>query len=502
MCAGLRPDDPVFFCRFQVPARTIAMMDGVASRYDAVVVGAGPNGLAAAVVLAEAGRSVLVLEGESTIGGGCRTAEVTLPGFRHDICSAIHPMGLVSPLFRRLPLAAHGLKWVHSKVPLAHPFDDGTAAVLHRSLSVTVDEMGEDGRAWAALMRPFLLDAEGFFDDILRPVRIPRHPLRLARFGLLGLQSCASLVRRRFRGGRAAALFAGCAAHSFLALDAPGSASFGLVLALAGHATDWPCAEGGSQRIVDSLAAHVVSLGGRIEVGRRVASLRDLPPSRAVLFDLAPRALAEIAADALPPRFLRQLRAFRHGPGVFKVDWALSAPIPWTAEACRRAATVHLGGTFDEIAASERAAVSGRISERPFVLVAQQSLFDPSRAPSGRHTGWAYCHVPHGANVDMTERIEAQIERFAPGFRDTILARRTMGPADIEAHNPNMIGGDIGGGANDLSQFLFRPTRRWDAYSTPNPRLFLCSSSTPPGGGVHGMCGYWAAQSALSRVLA
>jgi phytoene dehydrogenase-like protein len=473
----------------------------VPSSYDAVVVGAGPNGLAAAIVLAEQGKSVLLLEANATIGGGCRTEQVTLPGFHHDVCAAIHPMGIVSPLLKRLPLARFGLRWVQAPAPLAHPFDDGTAAVLHRSLTATAATLGVDGEAWQNAMQSHLHNADALFAEVLRPVRIPRHPLRMARFGVSALRSCEAYVSSHFQGPRARALFAGCAAHSFLALDAPASASFGLVLALVGHATDWPCAEGGSQKIVDSMAEYFRSLGGHIEVGHRVRSLADIPSSHAVLFDLMPRAVSAIAGDALSTSFRRQLERFRQGPGVFKVDWALSGPIPWRAPECQRAATVHVGGTFEELAASEDAAVHGRVIDRPFVLVAQQSSFDPTRAPEGRHTGWAYCHVPHGCTVDMTERIEAQIERFAPGFRELILARRSMSPADVEAHNSNMVGGDIGGGANDLTQFLFRPTRRWDPYSTPNPRLFICSSSTPPGGGVHGMCGYWAAQSALRRRL-
>ncbi len=451
--------------------------------------------------MAEAGRSVLVLEAQDTVGGGCRTAEITLPGFHHDICAAIHPMGIVSPLLRRLALHDHGLSWIQSPAALAHPFDDGSAAVLHRTLEATGETLEQDGNAWANLMRPFLRRPELFFSEILKPVRIPRNPFTMARFGLVGLRSCASVVRSHFRGPKARALFAGCAAHSFIELEAAASASFGLVLALVGHATDWPVAKGGAQRIVDALAGYLTSLGGQIEVGHQVRALRDVPQSRAVLFDVPPRALDRIAGEALPYGYRRQLRAFRHGPGVFKIDWALRGPIPWKAAACHQAATVHLGATFEEISESENAAVNGRIAERPFVLVAQQSLFDPSRAPAGQHTGWAYCHVPNGTAVDMTERIERQIERFAPGFKDVILARRTMAPADIEAHNANMVGGDIGGGANNLGQFLFRPTRRWNPYTTPNARLFLCSSSTPPGGGVHGMCGYWAAQSALRGAL-
>jgi phytoene dehydrogenase-like protein len=473
----------------------------VQSSYDAVVVGAGPNGLATAVVLAEAGKSVLVLEANESIGGGCRTEEVTLPGFHHDICAAIHPMGIVSPLLRRLPLEKFGLKWVQAPAPLAHPFDDGTAAVLHRSLTSTGETLDEDAHAWRRLMDPFLRNSDALFDELLKPVRIPRRPFRMARFGALGLRSCVGLARSRFRGGKARALFAGCAAHSFLALDAPGSASFGLVLALVGHATDWPCAERGSQAIVQSLAGYLRSMGGDIETNRPVRSLSDVPASRAVLFDLSPHRLEEIAGEQLPAGFREQLRRFRRGPGVFKIDWALSGAIPWRASECARAATVHVAGTFEQLVASEEAVTNGRVTDVPFVLVAQQSMFDPSRAPHGKHTGWAYCHVPNGWTEDMTDRIERQIERFAPGFRDTILARRTMSPADIEAHNANMSGGDIGGGANDLSQFFFRPTRRWNPYTTPNPRLFICSSSTPPGGGVHGMCGYWAARAALDTVL-
>jgi phytoene dehydrogenase-like protein len=444
---------------------------------------------------------VLVLERNGIIGGGCRTAELTLPGFHHDICAAIHPLGLLSPLLRRLPLDRFGLTWVRPPAALAHPFDDGTAAMLQRSIVATGETLGEDSDAWERLMRPFLSDDGRLFADILKPVRFPRRPLHMARFASVALRSCTSIVTSRFRGAKAKALFAGCAAHSVLSLDATASAAFGLVLALSGHATDWPCAEGGSARIVDSLAAYLCSLGGRIEVERDVRSLSDVPPARAVLLDVAPRALARIAGDELPPGFCRQLTRFRHGPGVFKIDWALGGAIPWKSAACRRAATVHVGGRFEDIAASEDAIVNGRIVERPFVLVAQQSLFDRTRAPAGRHTGWAYCHVPHASNVDMTDGIERQIERFAPGFRDLILARRTMTTSDVEAHNANMIGGDVGGGANDLRQFVFRPTWRWNPYSTPNPRLFLCSSSTPPGGGVHGMCGYWAAQRALNSVL-
>jgi phytoene dehydrogenase-like protein len=468
---------------------------------DAVVVGAGPNGLAAAIGLARAGVSVQVLEAAPTIGGGSRSAELTEPGFIHDVCAAIHPMGVVSPFFRSMPLERYGVEWAYPRVSLAHPFDDGTAAVLRPSLEETARGLGEDARAYQRLMRPFVDRAEDLLEDILRPLRLPSHPLLLARFGLTAIRSAEAVAHGRFSGRDARALFAGCAAHSFIPLDFAGSASFGVALMLAAHAADWPCARGGSQKIVDGMAAYLEDLGGEIRTGSPVRSMADLPPSRAVLFDLAPRQVVEIAGDELPRRYRRRLERFRHGPGAFKVDWALDGPIPWTAEGCRGAGTVHVGGPYEAVAEAESVAWNGAIPERPFVLVAQQSVFDPGRAPEGRHTGWAYCHVPHGSDVDMTDAIESQVERFAPGFRDRIIARHTRTARDLEAYNPVMIGGDIGGGANTLGQFLFRPAPRLDPYATPNDRLFLCSSSTPPGGGVHGMCGHLAARSALRRVF-
>jgi phytoene dehydrogenase-like protein len=469
--------------------------------HDAVIVGSGPNGLAAAIVLARAGFSVLVLEAKPTIGGGARTEEVTLPGFHHDICSAIHPMSVVSPFIRALPLAEHGLEWAYSPSAIAHPLDDGTAATLELSVDATAARLGEDERAYRSLMAPLAKHAGKLFDEILRPIRpVPRHPFLFARFGLLGLLS-ANRLARRFRTPHARALFAGSAAHSFLPLSNTGSASFGLALMLAGHATGWPAAKGGSISIIRAMARHLESHGGEIRTDHPVRSMRDVPDSRVVLFDVTPRQLADIAGDVLPARYVRKLRNFRYGPGAFKVDWALDGPIPWKAEACARSATVHVGGTLEEIAQNEYEVFHGRTTAKPFVLVAQQSMFDSTRAPAGKHTGWAYCHVPHGSTEDMTERIEKQIERFAPGFRDRILARKTINTAQYEQHNPNMIGGDIAGGANTMTQFLTRPFPSLNPYATPNERLYICSSSTPPGGGVHGMCGYWAAQAALRRSL-
>jgi phytoene dehydrogenase-like protein len=467
-------------------------------RYDAVVVGAGPNGLAAAIVLAREGLSVLVLEATEKIGGGCRTAELTLPGFHHDVCAAIHPMAAMSPAFREFELEKFGLEWVHAPLPLAHPLPDGSAAIVHFSLEETARALGSDAFAWKKLFEPFWKESAALFAEILKPIRVPAHPFLMAKFGLSGLRSSAAMIRR-FGTEEARALFTGCAAHSILSLERPGTASFGLVLALTAHAIGWPCARRGSQSIIDALERCLRSLGGMIETNRTVRSLNDIPSSKVVLFDLSPRQVAEIASAHLPSGYVRKLKRFQYGPGVFKVDWALAGPIPWKNPQCAQAATLHVGGTAEEIMQSERDTALGHPPENPFVLLAQQSMFDASRAPAGQQTGWAYCHVPPGCPTDMTERIERQVERFAPGFRDLILARHTRSPADYQKYNANFIGGDISGGANTLMQTLFRPVPRWNPYRTPNERLFLCSSSTPPGGGVHGMCGYWAAQSALKQ---
>src|SRR5436305_473121 len=464
---------------------------------DAIVVGAGPNGLAAAIVLARAGLSVRVVEAAETVGGGTRSAELTLSGFVHDVCSAIHPLGIASPFLRSLPLEAHGLEWVEPPAPLAHPFDDGTAVLLERSPEAAVQTLRENDPRWRRVFAPLARDADSLLEEILAPPHVPAHPLPLARFGLRAVLPATTVARRSFRGTRARGLFAGLAAHSMLPLERPPSAAFGLMLGLLGHAVGWPFPRGGSQAVADSLASYVRSLGGEIETGRRVESLAELGETRLVLLDVTPRGLLSLAGDRLPPRYRRRLERYRYGPGVFKLDCALDGPIPWRAEECSRAATVHLGGTLEEIAASEAAPAQGRIAERPYVVLAQQSLFDPTRAPAGKHTAWAYCHVPNGSGVDMTERIESQIERFAPGFRDRILARHVMDPAALERHDANCVGGDIGGGLTDLRQLFIRPTRR--LYSTSDPRLYLCSSSTPPGGGVHGLCGAFAARRALRR---
>jgi phytoene dehydrogenase-like protein len=470
--------------------------------YDAVVVGAGPNGLAAAIRLAQEGLSVLVLEANKTVGGGARSsANLTLPGFVHDTCSAIHPLALGSPFFRQLPLQKYGLDWVHPGIPLAHPLDKGEVALLHKSVVDTAAVLGEDEHAYLGLMNPLVDNWEPLAAEFLQPLlHLPRHPWLFARFGFPALRSTAGFVNSRFDGELARALFAGLAAHSFLPMKAMASASFGLVLGMMGHAVGWPLPRSGAQQIANALAAHLRALGGEIAVDSRVENLGQLPLARAVLLDLTPRQVLRIAGDKLPHSYCQRLERYRYGPGVFKIDYALAGPIPWIASACRSAGTVHLCGTFDEVAASERAVAQGQAPEKPFVLLAQPSVFDGSRAPAGKHTAWAYCHVPNSSKFDMTERIEAQIERFAPGFRDLVLARHTMHCADLEHSNANLIGGDINGGSANLWQLIARPRLSFSPYCTPLPGLYLCSSSTPPGGGVHGMCGFHAAEAALRHI--
>jgi phytoene dehydrogenase-like protein len=474
----------------------------VADEHDAVVVGSGPNGLAAAITLAGHGCSVLLLEANPTIGGGARSAELTLPGFTHDICSAVHPLAAGSPFFKTLSLERFGLTWIQPEIPLAHPLDDGTAACLHQDVNVTANSLGPDARAYRRLMKPLTRDWEKLANEFLQPMlHLPRHPLALARFGIPALCPATFLARTCFNSKSARALFAGIAAHSFLPLEAMVSSAFAFVLGMAGHAVGWPIPRRGSQSIANALADCLRQLGGKIEVNRRIDRFEDLPKSRAVLLDISAWQFSKMAASRLPTGYRRRLEQFRHAPGIFKIDYALSAPIPWKAEACKCAGTIHLGGTIDEIATTERDVVNGKVPERPFVLLAQQSLFDETRAPGGQHTLWAYCHVPFGCNVDMSERIEAQIERFAPGFRDCILARHKMNATSLEQRNPNLAGGDINGGAANFCQLIARPILSLSPYRTPLPGVYLCSASTPPGGGVHGMCGYHAACAALREVF-
>ncbi len=471
----------------------------MSSQFDAVVVGAGPNGLAAAVRLAQENRSVLLIEANDTIGGGARSAELTQPGFVHDVCSAIHPLAAGSPFFRTLELERFGLKWVHPHVPLAHPLDGGRAAIMYRSLDETMLNLGEDAAAYDRLMRPLSKDWDAITDEVLRPLlHVPKRPLLLARFGLSALQPATMLAARHFRTVEARALFAGLSAHSLLPLEAPGSSAIGLVMGGAGHAVGWPMPRAGAQSIADALAGLFHSLGGEIETGRTVRRLEELPPSDVTLLDVTTRQFVKIANDWLPTRYRRRLARYRYGPSVFKLDYALSEPVPWTADACSRAGTVHVGGTLEEIAESERAVAEGRHPAKPFVLAAEHSRFDPERVPEGGHTLWAYCHVPLRSTVDMTDRIERQIERFAPGFRDCIVKRHVMNSADMEAKNENLVGGDINGGTASLRQLVARPVLSPDPYRTPIDGVYLCSASTPPGGGVHGMCGFRAAERALA----
>ena len=465
----------------------------------ACVIGAGPNGLSAAIVLAQAGLRVEVFEAEAQPGGGARTMELTLPGFHHDFGSAVHPMAVGSPFFNSLPLGDYGLEWIYSPAPLAHPFDDGTAITLERSLKDAERVLQEDGRAWRNLMAPLAKNWPAFAKEILRPLlRIPSHPFLLANFAQDALAPATFVARRRFRNERTRALFAGLAAHSFLSLTEPLSASFGMVLGAAAHAVGWPIPRVGAQAITDALSSHLVRLGGKIIPSTRVEDLELVRKYDVVLCDITPRQLLHVSQGKLSTGYRKRMEEFRYGPGIFKVDYALASPIPWKSTECLRAATVHVGGSMAEIVASEAAMANGAIAERPFIVLAQPTVFDPSRAPAGKHIAWAYCHVPNGSTGNMLPRIEAQIERFAPGFRDCVLARRSSTPADLQSMDANLVGGDISGGASDFRQFLFRPT--WRQYATSDPRIYLCSSSTPPGGGVHGMCGYNAAKLALRRV--
>lgn len=474
--------------------------DMPANAFDAVVVGSGPNGLSAAITCAQAGLSVLVLEAKERIGGGARSAELTLPGFVHDVCSAFYPLGIGSPFFRRLPLAEHGLKWIEPPAPLAHPLDDGSAVVLERSIDATATQLGVDEESWRKVMEPLSAHWEELVNDVLGPPHLPKHPLLLARFGVRALGSAESLAKRFFKQAHARALFAGLAAHAQQPLDTTITGGFALMLGFLGHAFGWPIVAGGSQKLPNALASLLQSLGCKIQTNSPIERFEDLPAARLIFLDVSPRQALQIMGNRWPDHYSRKLEEWRYGPGAFKVDWALAGPVPWKAAECARAGTVHLGGTFEQIAAGEQEVARGEPPARPFVLFGQQSLFDPTRAPAGKHTAWAYCHVPNGCTVDMTDRIEAQVERFAPGFSKLILARKSTSPRDLQAYNPNCIGGDIAGGAMDLPQLLARPVLRWRPYVTPARGVYLCSASTPPGAGVHGMCGYWAAKTALNRL--
>ena len=469
----------------------------MSKQYDAIVVGAGPNGLAAAIELARSGKRVCVYEANEVIGGGARSAALTLPGFVHDTCSAVHPLAVGSPFFKNLSLAEYGLEFIYPPAAAAHPFDDGTAILLHRSVEQTSQQLGADARSYQRLLTPLVRDWEILAPQLLGPIRFPHHPFAMARFGLHAIRSASHFLRSRFKEDRTRAFFAGAVAHSCLSLDRVGTTAFGLVLLTLGHYGGWPVPRGGSQQISNAMAAYLEKLGGEIVTGVRVQSLKDLAPSGCVLFDVTPRQLLRIIGERLPANFKNKLGGYKYGPGVFKMDWALDGPVPWRAPECTQAATVHLGGSLAEIEASEAAVWEGKCTDRPYVLVAQSSLFDSSRAPGGKHTLWAYCHVPNGSTIDMTERIENQIERFAPGFRSRILARNALSPAQMETLNANLVGGDINGGAALITQLFTRPTV--STYRTPLKDVYLCSSSTPPGGGVHGMCGYHAARVALRK---
>ncbi|MDB4927225.1 NAD(P)/FAD-dependent oxidoreductase [Mucilaginibacter sp.] len=468
--------------------------------FDAIVVGSGPNGLAAAILLQQNGLSVLLIEGKDEIGGGLRSAELTLPGFTHDVCSAIHPLAVVSPYFKTLPLAAHGLEYIYPDIDAAHPFDNGTAAIIKRSLNETAQLLGEDKEAYLDLLQPLVNNWPTVLPDILAPLHFPEHPLALAKFGLKALTSATHLAKR-FNTVEAKGLFAGMAAHSMQQLSNLTTSAIALVLMASGHQQGWPIPKGGSKNIANALASYFTSIGGKIETGLYIKSLAQLPSAHAVLFDVTPRQLLQIAGHKFSSIYKWQLERYRYGMGVFKIDWALDAPIPFTADACRHAGTVHIGNTIEEITDSERQIALGKHPEKPFVLLAQQSVFDASRAPQGKHTAWAYCHVPNGSVVDMTRAIEKQVERFAPGFRAVILAKHTINTAQLEEYNPNYIGGDINGGAFGINQLFIRPALRVSPYKTSAKGIYICSSSTPPGGGVHGMAGYHAAKKALKHTF-
>lgn len=475
-------------------------MNTTKTDHDAIVVGSGPNGLAAAITMQQVGLTVLLVEAKDTIGGGMRSAEFTLPHFVHDVCSAMHPLAVSSPFFKTLPLEKHGLEFIEPTIVAAHPFDDGTASALYQSIEQTAKGLGEDEQSYCKLMEPVVRDWPLIIKDVLAPFHFPKHPLDMARFGWKALPS-AKHLSKVFRSKKARGLWAGMAAHAIQPLSNAATSATCLVLMSAAHCNGWPMAKGGSQAIANALASYFVSIGGTIETNFYVDSLRKLPSARAILLDVTPRQLLQIAGHKFSSIYKWQLRRYRYGMGVFKIDWALNGPIPFTASQCRQAGTIHLGNTLEEITASEELTSEGKHPEKPFVLLTQQSLFDPTRAPQGKHTAWAYCHVPNGSELNMTGQIEKQVERFAPGFKDRIIGRHTMNTAQLEQYNGNYIGGDIVGGMMDVRQLFTRPALRLSPYKTSAKGIYICSSSTPPGGGVHGMCGYYAAKKALKDIF-
>lgn len=467
--------------------------------YDAIIVGSGPNGLAAGIVLAQNGKKVKIIEASDSVGGGARTKFLTLPGYKHDVCSAIHPMAMASPFFASLPLQNYGLKWITPEFPVAHPLDNEPAAIMEMDVHRTASGLGRDNQTYLNLFNPIIKDFNDLLPDLLGPFNpFPKNPIKIAKFGLNAIRSASSLINSKFKETRSRALLAGLAAHSIQPLDNIATSAITLVLGTAGHAVGWPMPEGGSQSLSNALAEHFTFLGGEIETGKMISSVEQLSEAKAILFDITPKQILEIAENEIPKSYAKKLNRYRYGPGVFKLDLALDGPIPWKDENCCKAATVHIGGTFEEIAKAESQVFEGIHPEKPFVLLAQQSLFDSTRAPEGKHTVWCYCHVPNGSTQDMTQQIEDQIERFAPGFKDLILFRNKMNAADMQTYNPNYIGGDINGGIQDLRQLYTRPVNLFDPYRIPNTSFFICSSSSPPGGGVHGMCGYHAAQAVLN----
>ena len=469
------------------------------NEFDAIIVGSGPNGLSAAILLAQQGLSVKVIEAKDTIGGGTRTQHLTEPGFLHDVCSAVHPTALSSPFFKTLPLEQFGLKWIHPTYPVAHPFEDGEAVIVSKSMEETIHNLGIDSESYKQLFTPFSENWDQLSRDLFAPIRIPNKPYQMLKFGFYGMRSAKALTDSIFNSAQVKAYFAGLAAHSIIPLEKLFTASFGLILGSSVHSVGWPIAKGGSISIADALSDYFKSLGGVIETGNRIVNLTDIPSAKSVLFDLTPHQIINIVGDSLPSTFKKRFQKFKYGPGAFKIDFALSEPVPWKNLKCRQAGTLHLGGSFGDIAYSERETWKGNHPDKPYVLVSQPSVFDDSRAPRGKHTLWAYCHVPNGSDRDYTEEIISQIERYAPGFKDTIISKHTISATEFETYNPNYIGGDINGGAQTVGQLLGRPIFKWDPYKLTNKGMYICSSSTPPGGGVHGMCGYHAAKSALKH---